>query len=237
MRRLLLISTSTLHGSGWLQYCRDDIRGFLGDAVQRVLFVGYAMHDLDGYAAKARQAFAAIGCELDAIHTAADERRAVEAAEALFVGGGNTFRLLTRLYEHDLADVIRARVRDGMPYVGSSAGSNVACPSIKTTNDMPIVQPPSFAALGLVPFQLNPHFLDPPPGDTHMGETRETRIREFHEMNAAPVIGLREGAMLRVEGDRMTLEGRQGGVLFVRGRGREELAAGADLSACLQTSP
>jgi dipeptidase E len=149
----------------------------------------------------------------------------------VFVGGGNTFRLLDQLQRTGLAAAIAARCAAGMPYVGSSAGTNVATPSIRTTNDMPIVQPMSFAALALVPFQINPHYLDPDPGSRHMGETREERIRQFHEEWPTPVLGLREGAWVRVEGDRATLCGTTGARLFLRGAPPRELATGADLSA------
>jgi dipeptidase E len=231
--RLLLISNSTQFDSGYLEHCQDNIREFLAQGVQRLLFVPYALHDLDGYANAARKGFERIGYGLDSIHEAEDPVAAVGAAEALFIGGGNTFRLLTRLYENGLLDPIRERVRAGMPYIGTSAGSNVACLSIKTTNDMPIVHPPSFDALQLVPIQLNPHFIDPPSGSEHMGETRETRINEFHEMNPEIVVGIREGAILHIEGDRMTLEGGRGGVIFRAGQPREDLDPGADLSSLL----
>ena len=233
MPRLLLVSNSTLHGSGYLDHCAAQIQDFLGPAVKRVLFVPYALHDRDGYAAQARARFAAMGYELASIHEAADPRAAVAAADAVFTGGGNTFRLLRELYAHDLLDPLRARVRAGMPYIGSSAGTNVACRTIGTTNDMPIVQPPSFVALAFVPFNCNPHYLDPTSGSTHMGETREVRIRQFHEENEQPVVGLREGAMLRVEGDRMTLLGTTGARIFRRGRDPEEFTPGADLSELL----
>jgi len=233
-KRLLLISNSTQHGSGYLEHCRDAIREFLGSSVETILFVPYALDELDGYAAAARAGFEPIGYRLESIHEKPDPRAAVQSAQALFIGGGNTFRLLTRLYENDLFDPIRKRVAGGMPYIGTSAGSNVACLSIKTTNDMPIVYPPSFDALQLVPIQLNPHFVDPQPDSRHMGETRETRIKEFHEMNDEFVVAIREGAMLRVEGDRMTLEGTHGGVLFRRGEPRRDLDAGADLSFLLE---
>lgn len=233
MRRLLLISNSTQHGSGFLEHCAGQLQDFLGEDLRRVLFVPYALADHDAYTDKAVGGFGRIGLEVDGIHRAADPVAAVAEAEAMFIGGGNTFRLLNTLYGLGLVPAIRAAVARGMPYTGASAGSNVACWSIKTTNDMPIVYPPSFDALQLVPFQLNPHYIDPDPGSTHMGETRETRIREFHEENAEPVIGIREGSMLRVEGDRMQLLGPRGGRLFVRGEDPAELAPGADLSAWL----
>ncbi|HVQ38202.1 MAG TPA: dipeptidase PepE, partial [Pyrinomonadaceae bacterium] len=160
----------------------------------------------------------------------------VDDAEAIFIGGGNTFRLLKALYDFDVLARIKSRAEDGMPYMGASAGSNVAGPTIRTTNDMPIVEPPSFDALGLVPFQINPHYLDPDPGSTHMGETREERILQFLEENEAPVVGLREGAMLRVEGGIAMLKGSAGARIFRKGELPIEAAPGADISK-LVTDP
>ncbi|HXV12778.1 MAG TPA: dipeptidase PepE, partial [Candidatus Krumholzibacteria bacterium] len=171
-RRLLLISNSTLHGSGYLDHAEGEIRDFLG-RTKRVFFVPFALYDRDAYAKLARERFAAMGYGLDSAHEVSDARQAAAEAEVVFIGGGNTFRLLKALYDHDLVSTIRRRVESGMPYIGSSAGSNVACPTIKTTKDMPIVQPPSFEALGLVGFQISPHYLDPDPHSTHMGETQE----------------------------------------------------------------
>src|SRR5829696_7257022 len=190
--KLLLISNSTLYGSGYLDHAEAEIRDFLGD-VKRVLFVPFALHDRDEYAATAQQRFAKMDYELSSIHTTPDPRKAVEATEAIFIGGGNTFRLLKALYDADLLEPVRRRVAAGMPYIGSSAGSNVAAPTIKTTNDMPIVEPPSFDALGLVWFQINPHYLDADNNSTHMGETREERIVQFLEESDTPVVALREG--------------------------------------------
>jgi dipeptidase E len=226
--RLMLVSNSTLYGSGYLDHCADAIASFLGPSITRVLFVPYALFDRDGYAAKARARFEAMGYGLESAHDfPGGPVRAVEEAEALFIGGGNTFRLLDALWRHALVEPIRRRVSAGMPYLGASAGSNVACPSIRTTNDMPIVEPPSFAALDLVPFNINPHYQDPMPGSTHMGETREQRIAEFHEENAPPVVGLREGAWLRVEGSAVLFQGVNGARLFHRGQAPIELASGS----------
>ena len=227
--RLLLISNSTLYGGNYLDHAEDEIRDFLRGA-RRLLFVPFALHDRDEYAGLARQRFKAMGYDLDSVHEVADARRALGEAEVVFIGGGNTFRLLIALYDLDLLLTIRERVAEGMLYIGSSAGSNVACPTIKTTNDMPIVQPPSFEALGLVPFQINPHYLDPDPASTHMGETREERIRQFHEENATPVVGLREGAMLRVEQRAVALKGRSGARVFRRGHEPVEVEPGAMLN-------
>jgi dipeptidase E len=223
------MSTSTVFGTGFLEHAFPELRDFLGPR-KRVLFVPYAIADRDGYTAKARIAFQSIGYGLEAIHQAASAKDAVASAEALFVGGGNTWRLLKALYDLDLLPLIRSRVLEGgLLYSGASAGSNLACPTIKTTNDMPIVEAPSLRALGLVPFQINPHYQDPDPGSKHMGETRETRLREFHEENDTPVIGLREGAILRVEGESTLLKGLAGARLFRRGQEPVELGVGSGL--------
>jgi dipeptidase E len=225
---ILLISNSTLYGSGYLDHAEDEIRSFLGD-IKRVLFVPYALFDRDTYAATAQKRFQKIGYDLTSIHTATNPAQAVKDTEAIFIGGGNTFRLLKTLYDFDLLGPIRERVADGMRYIGSSAGSNVAAPTIKTTNDMPIVQPPSFDALGLVSFQINPHYLDPDPNSKHMGETREERIRQFLEENDTPVVGLREGAMLRIENGETILRGSTGARIFRKGVEPIELLPGAQL--------
>ena len=233
MSRLLLISNSTLHGSGYLDHAEAEIRDFLGE-VKRVLFVPFALYDRDAYAATARDRFAKMGYELSSVHDAGDPLRAVADTQAIFVGGGNTFRLLKTLYDRELLTPIRQRVADGMPYVGSSAGSNIAAPTIKTTNDMPIVQPPSFDALGLVSFQINPHYLDPDPNSKHMGETREKRLQEFLEENDTPVLGLREGAIARCENDRITLKGSTGARIFRRGLDPVETFPGDRLDELLR---
>jgi dipeptidase E len=175
-----------------------------------------------------------MGLGVDSVHDVdGGPVHAVERAQAIFIGGGNTFRLIDALWRHDLIEPIRRRVLHGMPYIGTSAGSNVACPSIRTTNDMPIVQPPSFAALDFVPFNINPHYLDPVAGSMHMGETREQRIAEFHEENPQAVVGLREGAWLHLEGETLTLEGKADVRLFRRGQPPEEFPPGARLDFLL----
>ena len=227
-QQVLLISNSTLHGSGYLDQAEGEIRSFLS-GVRVVLFVPYALYDRDAYVAMAHERFARMGYNLESIHKASDPQQAVNNAESIFVGGGNTFRLLDTLWRFDLVEPIGRRVRAGMPYIGSSAGSNVACVTIKTTNDMPIVQPRTFDALGLVLFNINPHYLDPDPGSTHMGETREERIIQFHEENEPPVVGLREGAWLEVDERGVTLEGAAGARLFRRGQTPTEYSPGASL--------
>jgi dipeptidase E len=230
--RLLLISNSTLHGSGYLDHAAGEIQEFLGE-LKRVLFVPFALHDRDKYAAQARERFAQMGYELNSIHTSNEPAAAVGEHEAIFIGGGNTFRLLKTLYDQNLLGPIRERVRRGMSYIGSSAGSNIAAPTIRTTNDMPIVQPPSFEALGLVSFQINPHYLDADPNSTHKGETREERIMQFLEENETPVVGLREGAMLRIENGRTLLKGSTGARIFRRGSAPVETLPGAYLDELL----
>jgi dipeptidase E len=227
-KRVLLISNSKLHGSGYLDHAEAEIRSFLSD-LKRVLFVPYALYDRDAYASTARKRFQRMGYDLTSIHTAPDARQAVNDTDAIFIGGGNTFRLLKCLYDFDVLKTIQIRVAAGMPYVGSSAGSNVAGPTIKTTKDMPIVQPPSFDALGLVPFQISPHYLDPDPNSTHMGETQEERIVQFLEENNTPVAGLREGAIVRVENDTTILRGSSGARIFRKGHEPVETLPGARL--------
>jgi dipeptidase E len=174
-----------------------------------------------------------MGYEVDSVHRAIDPKAAVMKAEAIAVGGGNTFHLLDGLYRNELIEAIRARVRGGTPYIGWSAGSNVACPTIKTTNDMPIVEPPSFSALGLVPFQINPHYLDAHP-EGHQGETREERILEFIEANpGVHVIGLREGSILRVEGVDIKLLGSKTARVFIKGREAKEYGPDDPLQSLL----
>ena len=204
---LLLISSSVVHGYGFLDHPEPEIKRIL-EGRKRVTFIPFAGHDHAAYLGKVRDRLALMGFDVV-------ER--IEDGEAIFIGGGNTFRLLKTLHERKMIEVIRERVRGGVPYIGSSAGSNVAAPTIKTTNDMPIVYPPSFDALNLVPFQINPHYLDPEPDGTHKGETREQRINEFHEENDTPVVGLREGTMLRVEDGAITLQGSARARIFRRG--------------------
>jgi dipeptidase E len=231
-RRLLLISNSTNHGQGYLDHVLAEIDGFLGP-VRRLVFVPFALKDRAGYGAKVAERLAAIGIEVATLTADEAGRRLAREAEAVFTGGGNTFRLLKTLQDGGFLPLLRERALAGMPYLGSSAGTNIAAPTIRTTNDMPIVEPDSFEALGLVPFQINPHYLDPDKGSTHMGETREQRLKEFHEENETPVVGIREGAWIRVEGDRATLGGARGARIFQRGTEPEERKTGASLDDLL----
>src|SRR5262245_23096758 len=236
MRRCLLISNSTMHGRGYLEHVAADLRTFLA-GIRSVLFVPWALRDHDGYASKAAATFAPLGVRLESIHRQPHPLVAIGSAEAVFVGGGNTFRLLDRMHRTGALAAIAARARHGMPYVGSSAGTNIATPSIMTTNDMPIVMPPTLMAMALVPFQINPHYLDADPTSTHMGETREERLRQFHEEHATPVLGLREGGWLHLEGDRLRLCGLTAARLFRRGEAPREYAPDTDLSFLMQGPP
>jgi dipeptidase E len=210
--QLLLLSNSRAADGEYLKWPSAEIKAFLGQLRAPVLFIPYAAVPgtqpvYEAYAQRARAPFAAMGYDLTSLHEAADPVQAVQAAAAIAIGGGNTFHLLARLYSAGLLEVIRARVRAGVPYIGWSAGSVVACPSIATTNDMPIIEPPSLTALGLVQFQINAHYTDAhPPG--HQGETRAERIAEFLSLQPAmTVIGLREGALLHIDGAAVRLAG------------------------------
>jgi dipeptidase E len=228
----MLISNATNHGQGFLDHCLAEIDDFLGP-IRRLVFVPFALKDREAYGFRAAERLADIGVELKTLTADEVGLRMMTEAEVVFIGGGNTFRLLKILQETGLLPAIRERALAGIPYIGSSAGTNLATPTIRTTNDMPIVQPGSFEALGLVPFQINPHYIDPDPGSTHMGETREQRLREFHEENTTPVVGLREGAWIRVEGDRASLGGASGARIFRRDREPEERRSGESLDDLL----
>jgi dipeptidase E len=230
--RLLLISNSTGHGEEYLDHCMGEILDFLG-SVDQVAFLPFALQDEAAHGRRAAHRFAAEGIRAKTVRTGAAGNRLVERSPAVFVGGGNTFRLLRSLQENGLIHILRHRVEEGMIYLGASAGSNVAAPTIKTTNDMPIVEPISFEALGLVPFQINPHYLDPDPGSIHMGETREQRLAEYLEENTVPVVAIREGSWIRVEGQKVTLGGRNGARIFRRGVDPEEREPGSSLADLL----
>ncbi len=234
MAKRLLLGSGGLRTPERLALLSEQMRDFFGE-VGRILFVPYALHDHDRYVQMLVEKGLHAGYAIDAIHRHADPEQAVREAEAIYVGGGNSFRLLRALYEHELLTPIRERVEGGLPYLGISAGSNVACPTIKTTNDMPITLPPSLDALGLVPFQINPHYFS---GQTyvkredgyqeHFGETRDDRLREFHEMNDTPVVGLWEGGLLRVEGGQVRLLGAPARV-FRKGQPPLDVSAGSQL--------
>jgi dipeptidase E len=233
--KLLLLSNSTQHAMAYLEHAEDAIRAFL-DGTAELLFVPFALADHDSYTAVAREGFARWGIEVRGLHEVPVIGEAVDRAQAIFVGGGNSFRLLKTLQSNGGLNAIRRCVRQGTPYMGTSAGSNLACPSIRTTNDMPIVEPRDFGALGLLPFQINPHYVDPAPSSQHMGETREQRIREFHEENGLIVLGLREGSWLVREDEELRLGGLRDARLFRRGQEPREISAPARLDELLVES-
>ena len=226
MPKLLLISSSRVYGSGYLEHCRDAIASHLS-GVGEILFIPYALKDHDEYEAIVSGALNFLGAPVKSIHHWENPLDAITQAQGIFIGGGNSFRLLKALYDRRLLAPIREAVLNRyVPYMGSSAGTNMACPTMRTSNDMPIVQPPSFDAFGLIPFQINPHFIDADPDSTHQGETREQRIAEFHEENSAPVAGLREGSWLKIEDGECVLGGKTGMKLFRQGHDPEEIAEG-----------
>ena len=207
-RKLLIASTSTLFGKPYLEYLKGEIVLHFSES-DYILFIPYARPGgitYDQYTQTAWKFFAANGMELKGIHQT-DPQTALSEAQSIFVGGGNTFVLLKSLYDLDLMEMLQTRINQGVPYMGTSAGSNILGKSIQTTNDMPIVYPPSFEALGAVPFNINPHYINPDPDSIHMGETRETRINEFLEFNDTLVAGLREGSYFLVNGDQIRLGG------------------------------
>ena len=232
---LLLISNSTNAGEPYLKYPIGEIAKTL-KGVSEVVFIPYAAvtFSYDEYEAKVQARFNEIGIKVRSIHHALNKRNFLRNAEAVVIGGGNTFALLKRMQEEDLLDVIHRRVKGGMPYVGWSAGSNVTCPTICTTNDMPIVQPESFRAIGLVSFQINPHYLDANPAG-HAGETREQRILEYLEANRSRyVVGLREGCMLRIDDNGIELIGSRPMRIFKKGQPTYEVNPGDDISFLLK---
>ena len=229
---LLLLSNSSSPGRPYLAHARDWIAEAVGEA-RRVAFVPYAAvtFSYDDYVARVGQALDGLGLEIAGVHTAADPAQAVRQAEAVFVGGGNTFHLLRACYGHSLVEAIRGRVAGGVPYVGWSAGSNLAGPTIRTTNDMPIVEPPSLDALGLVPVQINPHYTDAHP-DGHQGETRAQRLAEFVAANpGSPVVGLPEGTAVWVSGGDVRLLGDGAARVFDAAAPEERRAAPGEAEA------
>ncbi len=237
MKKMIIASTSTVYGSGYLEYLMPVLKEFFKD-VNCILFVPYARPggiSYDAYTELASNAFATIGKEVKGIHTFENCKSAVHDTRAVFVGGGNTFLLVKTLYENNLMAEISKSVEKGTLYLGTSAGSNITGVSMQTTNDMPIVYPPGFETLGLINFNLNPHYLDPDPQSKHKGETRETRIREFHQFNDVPVLGLREGSWLDVNGSQTILKGDLTARLFQKDKIPEEIPAGTDIGKILNS--
>jgi dipeptidase E len=233
--RLLLISNSTNAGESYLEHPLQEIKTFLGEKPVNAVFVPYAgvTISFDDYTDRVRSRFQEIGHDITSVHDVSDPIKAVEEAGAVIVGGGNTFQLVKLMQDNGLIDAIRNRVLQGIPYIGWSAGSNVACPSLKTTNDMPIAEPRSFNTMNLVPFQINPHYLDANP-EGHAGETREMRIEEFIKANPGMfVVGLREGTMFLLENGSMELIGPRPARIFKKEMDPYELQPGSDFSFLL----
>ena len=232
MKNCIIASTSTLHGGDYLDYLLSELQIHFKDC-KTLLFIPYARPggiSHNEYTEKVRSAFAKININVKGIHEFENPTNAIETAEGIFTGGGNTFLLVTALYQFKIMDVLAETLKKGTPYLGTSAGSNICGLTMQTTNDMPIIYPPSFQTLGLLPFNLNPHYLDPDLQSKHMGETRETRIKEFHQFNTLPVLGLREGSWLDVKGNQITLKGNLSARLFRQNQTPEELESGSDLS-------
>lgn len=231
MKKIIIASTSTVYKTSYLEYLKEELIEFFS-GTDKILFIPYARpsgisHDL--YTSRANEAFLKIGKKLEGIHEFENPQEALKNAQGVFVGGGNTFLLVTILYKHKLMDLLRERVLEGLPYLGTSAGANITGINMKTTNDMPIIYPPDFNTMGLVPFNINPHYLDPIPGNEHMGETRETRIKEFHQFNKTPVVGLREGSWLSVTGEKVVLRGDLTARIFEQNKPPYEIPEGSEL--------
>ena len=231
MKSIIIASTSTIHGSGYLVYLLDELKIHF-QSTNEILFIPYARPggiSHDDYTKTASKAFSKIGKTVKGIHEFENAEKAIKNAKGIFVGGGNTFVLVSQLYKNKALIPIKEAVKNGTPYLGTSAGSNICGLTMNTTNDMPIVYPPSFKTLGLVSFNINPHYLDPLIDSTHMGETRETRIKEFHAYNNQPVIGLREGSWIAVEGNNLTLKGTLDARIFEYNNLPYEIASDSDL--------
>jgi len=232
MKNLIIASTSTLHGGAYLEYIFPELELHFKDC-KSLLFIPYARPGgitHDDYTQKVRDTFAKINIQVKGIHEFDNPIEAIQSADGIFTGGGNTFLLVTQLYKFKVMAVLAETVKNGTPYLGSSAGSNITGLTMQTTNDMPIIYPPDFRTLGLIPFNLNPHYLDADLQSKHMGETRETRIKEFHQFNSAPVLGLREGSWLDVKGEKIILKGNLSARLFRQNQETVELETGSNLS-------
>ena len=228
MKNLIIASTSTIHGGKYLNYLRDELQNHFSN-ISELLFIPYARPggiSHDKYTAIANKFFNTMGINVKGIHEFNSPKEAVRNAQGVFTGGGNTFLLVKQLYHYDLLSDLKNVILSGTPYLGSSAGSNICGLTAHTTNDMPIVLPKSLKTLGVIPFNINPHYLDPDPNSTHMGETRETRIKEFMNYNPQPVVGLREGSWIKVNGDDMILCGHLKARVFASINKINEVAPG-----------
>lgn len=235
MTKVLMLSNSTLPGTPFFTWPRPWVKEFLKTEVKKLLFIPFAAvtFSFDEYEEKVKEVFEALGYDVQSVHRQKDKKQAVAQTEAIITGGGNTFALLARMYEFDLLEVVRKKVQSGTPYIGWSAGANLACPTIMTTNDMPVVRPPSFEALDLVPFQINPHYHELK-FEGQGGETRKERLEEFLVMNPSKkIIGLPEGMLLQRNGDNLVLRGNGVAKIYQYGKAVEDLQANNDLSFLL----
>lgn len=231
MKNMIIASTSTVFGSTYLEYLLPTLKTHFKN-VKTIVFIPFARPGgitYDAYTAIANKAFATINIAVKGLHEFENKKEALQNAEGIFTGGGNTFELVNQIYKHDILQTLKAVLENGTPYLGTSAGSNICGVNMKNTNDMPIVYPPSFKTLGCIPFNINAHYLDPEEGSTHMGETRETRIKEFHVFNDTPVLGLREGSWLAVKNDEITLKGSHTARLFTKDNAAIELESGVEV--------
>ncbi len=232
MKNLIIASTSTLHGGDYLEYLLPELAIHFKNC-KTILFIPYARPggiSHEEYTNKVKVAFDKINIVVKGIHEYESATNAIENAEGIFTGGGNTFLLVFQLYKNQVMTLLADTLKKGTPFLGTSAGSNITGLTMQTTNDMPIIYPPSFQTLGLIPFNLNPHYLDADLQSKHMGETRETRIKEFHAFNTVPVLGLREGSWLEVKGETIFLKGTLSARLFRQNQEPEELDSQSDLS-------
>ena len=231
MMKLIIASTSTVYGTDFLEYLMPTLIPFF-KGVKTLIFIPYARPSgisYDNYTLKTQIFFDKLSIDVRGIHEFGNPIQAISKAEAIFTGGGNTFELVNQLYKNNLLSVIKKVLNNGTPYLGTSAGSNICGVSMMNTNDMPIVYPPSFSTLGLIPFNINAHYLDPNPNSTHMGETRETRIKEFHLYQSTPVLGLREGSWLEILNDSITLRGSSSARWFEKDKTPKELKTNSTL--------
>ena len=232
MKKLIIASTSTVHGSSYLEYLLPTLKDLFVD-VKTILFIPYARSggiSFDAYTRIAKKAFSKINIDVKGIHEYKDTKDAVKNAKGIFTGGGNTFELVNQIYKNDILSTLKIGIESGTPYLGTSAGSNICGVTMMNTNDMPIVYPPSFNTLDIIPYNINAHYLDPIEGSKHMGETRETRIKEYHIFNGTPVLGLREGSWLNLKNNKIILQGKYTARLFRQNQKPIELESGVEVN-------
>tara|TARA_B100000767_G_scaffold264645_1_gene279763 strand:- start:1784 stop:2485 length:702 start_codon:yes stop_codon:yes gene_type:complete len=232
MKKLIIASTSTVHGSSYLEYLLPTLKDLFVD-VKTILFIPYARPggiSFDAYTRIAKKAFSKINIDVKGIHEYKDAKDAVKNAKGIFTGGGNTFELVNQIYKNDILSTLKIGIESGTPYLGTSAGSNICGVTMMNTNDMPIVYPPSFNTLDIIPYNINAHYLDPIEGSKHMGETRETRIKEYHIFNGTPVLGLREGSWLNLKNNQIILQGKYTARLFRQNQKPIELESGVEVN-------